>query len=101
MKLKNQPSSKFKQRFLGPYIIKRVVSPVAYELALPRTLKVHPVFHVSLLKPYLEDPINPSPPPPPEPIVNDEGEEEFYVEEILNHRVRRLGRSPRLELLVR
>ena len=99
--LKNQPSSKFKQRWIGPYTIRRVVSPVAYELLLPRTLKIHPVFHVSLLKPYVEDTINPAPPAPPAPIVNDDGEEEFYVEEILNHRVRRFGRTPRLEFLVR
>ena len=49
--LRNQPSSKFKQRWLGPYSIRRVVSPVAYELLLPRTLKIHPVFHISLHHP--------------------------------------------------
>ena len=64
-------------------------------------LKVHSVFHVSLLKPYQEDDVNPSPPPPPYPVLNDQGEEEYYVEEILSHRVRRIGRHQRLELLVR
>jgi hypothetical protein len=99
--LRNQPSSKFKQRWLGPYSIRRVISPVAYELLLPRTLKIHPVFHISLLKPYVEDTIHPPPPAPPDPVMNEAGEEEYYVEEILKHRVRRVGRNQRLEFLVR
>ena len=74
---------------------------MAYELLLPRTLRVHPVFHVSLLKAYREDPINPSPPSPPEPMVNQEGEDEYFVQELLKHRVRKIGRRLRLELLVR
>ena len=43
---------KFSPKFLGPFKVKKVVNPVAYELALPRTWKVHPVFHRSLLKPF-------------------------------------------------
>jgi hypothetical protein len=99
--LKNQPSSKFKQRWIGPYSIRRAISAVAYELLLPRSLKIHPVFHISLLKPYREDALNPPPSAPPDPVLNDQGEEEYYVEEILNHRIRRLGRGKRLEFLVR
>jgi hypothetical protein len=83
-------------------VVKRLVSRVACELVLPKTMaRLHPVFHVSLLKPHVEDPIHPAP-TPPDPILNDEGEEEFYVEEIVGHRVRKYGRGqPRLELCVR
>jgi hypothetical protein len=56
---------------------------------------------VSLLKAYREDPIHPSPPPPPDPIVTADGEEEYFVEELLRHRVRRIGRRNRVEFLVR
>ena len=100
--LAGNPTRKFQQRWLGPFTIKRVISRVAYELELPRTLsRLHPVFHVSLLKPYVEDPIHPAP-EAPDPILNDEGEEEYFVEEIIGHRVRKYGRGgPRLELLVR
>ena len=95
-------SSKFKSRWIGPYPIRRAVSSVAYELLLPRTLRVHPVFHVSLLKVYREDPaINPTPPLPPDPLVNEAGEEEYFVQELLQHRVRRIGRRARIEFLVR
>jgi hypothetical protein len=54
-----------------------------------------------VLKPYVEDPeVRPVEVPPGPVLV--EGEEEWYVQEILNHRQRRYGRGqPRLELLVR
>lgn len=42
---------KLSPRFFGPYRIKRAVGPVAYELELPPTARIHPVFHVSMLKP--------------------------------------------------
>ncbi len=100
--LAGNPSKKFRQRWLGPFVVKRLVSKVACELELPRTMsRMHPVFHVSWLKPCIEDPIHPAP-AQPDPILNDEGEEEFYVEEIVGHRVRKYGRGqPRLELCVR
>ena len=43
---------KFSPKFLGPFKVRKIVNPVAYELALPSTWKVHPVFHRSLLKPF-------------------------------------------------
>jgi len=47
--------AKLEPRFCGPFsIIERIV-PVAYQLALPRTMKFHDVFHVSSLKKYVKD----------------------------------------------
>jgi len=96
------PSPKFRPRWIGPFPVKRVISPVAVELKLPATMrKIHPVFHVSLLKRTVEDDINPPSPVPP-PIINDDGDEEFVVGEILQHRERPgRGRSKVLEYLVR
>ena len=37
--LNNQPSRKFKQRFIGPYTITNKVSSNAYQLNLPDTMK--------------------------------------------------------------
>src|SRR3954462_3008562 len=47
-----RPTKKLQHRYIGPYRIIQKVSPVTYKLELPDTLKVHPVFHVSLLRPY-------------------------------------------------
>lgn len=48
------------RRYEGPYPIIKKVGKVSYQLELPSKLKLHPVFHVSLLKPYHEDMEDPS-----------------------------------------
>ena len=41
--------------YCGPFEILERVGPMAYGLALFPTVKVHDVFHVSLLKRYVQD----------------------------------------------
>ena len=50
--LPNQPSKKFKQRFVGPYKIIEKISSQAYRLELPTSMKIHNVFHIGLLQRY-------------------------------------------------
>jgi hypothetical protein len=38
----------------GPYEILVIISPTAVHLCLPKTLKVHPVFDVSLIEPFVK-----------------------------------------------
>ncbi|SCV72370.1 BQ2448_3907 [Microbotryum intermedium] len=83
-----RPSSKLDSNKLGPFTIKRVINPVAYELDLPSTMRIHPVFHVSLLQPYRSNtlPSRQQPVPPPSHIID--GQDAFVVEKILDSRIR-------------
>ena len=40
-------------RYCGPFEVLAKIGSVAYQLALPPNIKVHNVFHVSLLKIYI------------------------------------------------
>jgi hypothetical protein len=80
-------------RFIGPYQIKRVISSTAYELSLPLSMHIHPVFHVHLLKPYEDgQAIMPERIPVharPTPAIHEQDEEpEWEVESILQKRCR-------------
>ena len=80
------PSPKLGHKFIGPYKIMRIISPVAVRLKLPRSMRIHPVFHVSLLKAAVPNPFPERTRPPPEAIEID-GQEQFVVEEILDSRI--------------
>ncbi|KAM6544229.1 hypothetical protein CsatB_013374 [Cannabis sativa] len=50
---------KLSPRFIGPFEILEKVGQVAYRLALPPSLSaVHNVFHVSMLRKYVSDPMH-------------------------------------------
>jgi hypothetical protein len=72
-------------KFAGLYEVVQVVSPVAVKLSLPSGTKAHPVFHTSILRPYVPDTTGERTPPPPEPVIVD-GFEEYEVEQILAQR---------------
>ena len=77
-------SAKLAPKCHGPFQIMKEISPVAYQLALPRAWTIHNIFHSSLLTPYKETPEHRAQfqCPPPELIGN---EEEYEVEQIINH----------------
>lgn len=56
-------------RFKGPFEVEAIINPVFIKLRLLPSMKVHPVFHVSLLKPVPSSLLSPSPTPSPPPQV--------------------------------
>src|SRR6266851_5682638 len=68
----------------GPFEIEKVMSPVVYQLRLPPQWTIHPIFHTSLLTPYVETKEHSKnfTRPPPDMI---EGEVEYKVEAIWAH----------------
>ena len=85
---KQRPTKKFTSKYVGPYKVLEKLSTTAYKLELPASMKMHPVFHVSLIKPYKGNPaeFNRQTPPPPEVIIGS-NDEEYEVEAILNKRI--------------
>jgi hypothetical protein len=45
-----QPSIKLDHKKLGLFKIKRIIRPINYELILPKTIDIYPVFYISLLE---------------------------------------------------
>ncbi len=91
-----RPSRKLSELRTGPFKVVRQISPLAYEINIPKTWHVHPVFHVSLLRPaIINETLHPEPPEPPPELIH--GEEEYEAESILQHR----GTKRRREYLVK
>ena len=83
---KNRTGPDFKALF----VITEVLGPVTYRLKLPKSWRIHDVFHATLLRPYKENKIygeNFTEPP----LELLEGEEVYEIETILNHRKRGRG----------
>jgi hypothetical protein len=77
-----QPSTKLDHKKLGLFKIKRIIGLVNYELVLPKTMNIHPVFYISLLEPVLLG-VLPAPVTKIE-LVNLNAE--YKVEEILDYK---------------
>lgn len=78
-----RPARKLDWKNLGRFAVKRVLNNWVYELDLPDTMRIHPVFHVSKLSPVPNDPFPGQTQPPAQPI-EVEGEVSWEVEEILD-----------------
>ncbi|KAI2648567.1 Transposon Tf2-8 polyprotein [Labeo rohita] len=91
------PCRKLSTRYIGPFKILRQINDVTFQLQLPPRYRIHPTFHVSLLKPYFpsvtETPGAEAGAPPPE-ILDQPSI--YTVNQILDSR----RRGGRLEYLI-
>lgn len=99
IKFKGALSRKLLPRWVGPYRIVRALGPVAYELELPPTMKIHNVFHVSLLRQFHPGTRQQKPPAPV--VCEEDGEEYYLVDRVIDHRDRSKGKKRVREFLVR
>ena len=82
---------KLAPRYVGPFTIMHVISPIAVRLRLPSTMRrIHPTFHVSRVKPVLTHVLASAPVAPPLPRVIGGGET-FTVSRLME--CRRRGRG--------
>ncbi|SOV04067.1 uncharacterized protein UDID_19529 [Ustilago sp. UG-2017a] len=88
-----RPTKKLDYRHLGPFSVSEVISSHAYHLQLPPSMKIHNVFHVDCLEPYVANtiPNRVQPPPPP---VEVESDMEYEVKQILDSKVDHRYRDP-------
>jgi len=91
---------KLSSRYTGPFQILEVISPVNYKLAIPEEWakkRMHPVFHVSLLKRYVPRIDSESSDSHIVDIQSSEEEPEYEVERIIG---KRLGKDKQVQYLI-
>jgi hypothetical protein len=77
-------ATKLNLKCYGPFRVIKEIFPVAYQLQLPPSWNIHPVFHASLLLPYSKTPLHgPNFSQPPPDLINNK--EEYEVEQIKAH----------------
>nr|AAO73552.1 putative chromo-protein [Chlamydomonas reinhardtii] len=81
IKFKGVGTKKLAPKWVGPYKIVELIGPAAVRLALPKGSRIHPVFHVSLVKPFKSTDST----PPAEPLTID-GDPALSVEALTGHR---------------
>ena len=93
---RQRPTRKLGPKKLGPYRIIHKISDVAFKLELPPSIKVHPVFHASILEKYKPNPPefrHRTPPRPPPVVIDDDPlANEYEVERILDDKMIRRKR---------
>jgi len=87
VELMKRATKKLTEKFIGPYVVKKIVSENAVELELPASLRIHLVVNVRRIVKYREQVEGQKKISPPS--VEVASEKEYEIEEILNRQERR------------
>jgi len=87
MELIKRAMKKLTEKFIGPYVVRKIVSENVVELELPASLRIHLVINVRRIVKYREQVEEQKKIPPPP--VKVAGEKKYEVEEILDRQERR------------
>jgi len=87
MELRKRATKKLTEKFIGPYVVKKIVSENAVELELPAVLRIHLVVNVRRIVKYKEQVEGQK--KIPLPPVEVAGEKKYEVEEILDRQEKR------------
>jgi len=82
-----RPSKKLDYKWIGPFkVLKK--HGISCKLSLPESIKIHDVFHPSLLSKDPDNPMEGQEPAEPPPVVATEGDDDakWLVDEILTVR---------------
>jgi hypothetical protein len=94
----NRPYPKLAYKYFGPFKILERVGTMAYRLELPPDSKVHPVFHISQLKPFVADH---TPVYSTLPVTTDLEAAAAVPEQVLNCRLVKKGNTTIPQVLVK
>ena len=97
LSINTRASMKLSPHFYGPYQITERIGAVAYRLKLPEDAKIHPVFHVSCLKPKLGEHESPQ---IQLPNTTEDRVIQAQPQAILDRRIVMRRRHPSTEVLV-
>ena len=85
---KDGAKRKLAPKYIGPFAIAELArNPDTYRLKMQASLKLHPEFHTSLLKPWYIDP-KPNRRSEVPPLMDENGEPLYLVEKIVDDRMR-------------
>ena len=99
--LRTQLRVKLLPRFMGPLKVLELIGPKAVRVQLPEGTKIHDVFHVSLVEPFLRPDGTKHLHEVPQPLDWLYGLPTYEVDKLLAHRLVTVGRRKILEYLVR
>ncbi|XP_073357735.1 uncharacterized protein [Aegilops tauschii subsp. strangulata] len=94
----NRPCAKLAYKYFGPFSVLDRIGKMAYKLELPADSRIHPVFHVSQLKPFTPNytPVFSELPRPPDLAGHDD-----EPVEILERRMVKRGNNALVQIKVR